>query len=365
MVVGRMDADLGESVLRRGMADFIVMNRRLHADPELPNKLAAGHPEDIAPCTACNFCLGGAGRCRINGISGTVYTKIDKAEKTKNIVVIGGGPAGMEAARVSALRGHRVTLFEKSSKPGGLLSLAAMVKGSHPENLPELIRYFERQLEKLGVRVEAGREVDAAVIKTENPDAVFLASGGITRNPDIKGIKHSKVISGAELHKRLKFFSRFFGPETLRKLSRFYMPIGRKAVVIGGAVQGCELAEFLVKRGREVTLVDQAESLGEGLTLAMKEQLFRWFEEKRLPMISGVREYVEINEQGLVLITGDGKRLEIEADTVIPALPLLPNAAFLEELKTLVPEAHAVGDCSAPGLIVDAVGSAFAAARLI
>ena len=271
----------------------------------------------------------------------------------------------MEAARVSAMRGHRVTLFEKSAKPGGLLPLAAMVKGSHPENIPELIVYFERQLKKLGVRVELSREADASEIEAAKPDVVFYAAGGLAPVLNIKGIDRSNVVSGAELHRRLKFFSRFFSPETLRSLSRFYMPIGKKAVVIGGAVQGCELAEFLMKRGRNVTLVDQAEEPGDGLTLAMKEQLFRWFEEKRLPVISGVREYVEINARGLVFIAKDGRRMELEADTVVPALPLLPNTGFLEKLKMLVPEVHVVGDCRAPGLIVDAIGSSFLAAREI
>lgn len=361
-VVGRMDPELGETMLLEGKADFIAMNRRLHADPDLPNKLAAGHPEDVAPCTACDFCLGGAGRCRINGLSGTVHTTIPKTEKKKKVVVIGGGPSGMEAARVSALRGHQVTLFEKSAKLGGLLPLAAMVKGSRPENLPEIISYFERQLEKRGVTVKSGVEADVAAITALKPDVVFLAAGGLPTVPDIKGIDRSNVISGAELHKRLKFFSRFFKPETLRSLSRFYMPIGKKVVIIGGALQGCELAEFLMKRGRNVTIVDQSEFLGDGLTLAMSEQLFRWFDEKKVPRITGVREYVEINDCGLVIITKEGQKLELEADTVVPALPLRSNTDLLEKLKTVVPEVHAVGDCLKPGLIVDAVGAATLAA---
>ena len=361
-VVGRMDPTLGEEMLQLGAADFIAMNRRLHADPELPNKLAAGHPEDVAPCTACDFCLGGAGRCRINGISGTTHTTIPRAEKKKKVVVIGGGPAGMEAARVSALRGHQVTLLEKSAKVGGLLPLAAMVKGSHPENVPEIISWFDRQLKKLRVEVDTNREAGLDEIKNLKPDAVFLAVGGVATVPSIPGIGRSNVVSGAELHRRLKFFSRFFSPETLRSLSRFYMPIGRKVVIIGGSLQGCELAEFLIKRGREVTIVEKSDNLGEGMTLAMLEQLFRWFEEKKVPRISSVLEYVEINEKGLVIITGEGEKRMLEADTVVPALPLESNTALLEALRAIVAEVHAVGDCLKPGLIADAVGSATLAA---
>ena len=95
------------------VTDFIGMTRRLQADPELPNKIAEGRMDDIAPCTACDFCLGARGRCRINGLMGTPYNTIERAEKKKKVLVIGGGPAGMEAARVSALRGHDVTLYEQ------------------------------------------------------------------------------------------------------------------------------------------------------------------------------------------------------------------------------------------------------------
>ena len=364
-VVGRMDPDLGEKILREGLVDFIAMTRRLHADPELPNKLIAGRADDIAPCSACDYCLGGRGKCRVNGLSGTAYTTIDKAKKKKKVLVIGGGPAGMEAARVSAIRGHDVILYEKSHKLGGLLSLAAIVKGSHPEDLPALISYLERQITRLGVKVELGKEADLSVVEKIKPDAVFLAAGGIPTVPEIPGIERPNVIGGGELHRRLRFFSRFFGPETLRWLSKFYMPIGRKVVIIGGALQGCELAEFLTKRGRRVTIVDKSETMGEGLVMAMKDHLFIWFEKKGVAMIGGVKEYVKITDSGLTIITKEGKRQTVEADTIVPALPLTANLELLKSLERRVPEVYAIGDCNEPRLIVDAIGTGLLTARAV
>ena len=145
MVVGKLDPELGEKVLREGKADFIAMTRRLQADPELPNKVAAGRLEDIAPCTACENCLGSR-RCRINAFMGKEYNTIEKAKKKKTVVVVGGGPAGMEAARVAALRGHDVTLYEEGKKLGGLLPVAAIVKGTKQEDLPSMINYLNARL---------------------------------------------------------------------------------------------------------------------------------------------------------------------------------------------------------------------------
>jgi 2,4-dienoyl-CoA reductase (NADPH2) len=361
-VVGRLDADLGEKVLEEGMADFIGMTRRLHADPEFVNKLKAGRVEDIAPCTGCDNCLGSK-RCRVNGMLGTPYNTIEKADKKKKVLVIGGGPGGMEAARVSAIRGHDVTLYEKASRLGGLLPLAAMVKGPHPEDLPLLINYLDRQVHKLGVNVVLGKEADLSTVDRIKPDVVFLAAGGTPTIPSIKGIDRPNVISGGDLHKKLKFFSRFFGPYTLRWLSKFYMPIGRRVVVIGGAIQGCELAEFLTKRGRKVTIVDTAEQLGEGMVDALLGHLMVWFEKKGVRMIPGVKDYVEITDKGLTVVTKEGKKETLEADTVVPALPLTANTALVAGLKKKVPEVYAIGDCAHPGLIADAIGTGLRTAR--
>ena len=157
IIVGRINPVLGERILEENKADFIGMTRPLCADPELPNKIAAGRLADVAPCTHCNTCTGSydhtvARRCRINASMGTEHYLIEKTSKPKKVVVIGGGPAGLEAARVAALRGHEVILWEKSAKLGGLLPLASVVKGIEIEDLPAMVNYFERQLRGLGVR---------------------------------------------------------------------------------------------------------------------------------------------------------------------------------------------------------------------
>ena len=363
-VVGRLDPELGEKVLREGMADFIGMTRRLIADQDLPNKLATGRIDDIAPCTGCNNCLGSK-HCRINGFLGTPYNTIEKTKKKKKVLVIGGGPAGMEAARVSAIRGHDVTLYEKSYRLGGLLPLAAMVKGSHPEDLNLLIDYLEHQIKKLGVKIILGKEADLAVVERLNPDVVFFAAGGTPTVLGIPGIDRSNVIIGAELHRRVKFFLRFFSPETLRWLSKFYMPIGKRVVIIGGAIQGCELAEFLTKRGRKLTIAEKDEVIGKDMVDAFLGHLLIWFKKKGVTMISGIKEYVEITEKGLTIINKEGKRQIIEADTIVPALPLTPNIGLVENLRKKVPEVYTIGDCKEPHLIVDAIGAGLRIARAV
>jgi 2,4-dienoyl-CoA reductase (NADPH2) len=364
IVVGKLDADLGEKAIREGKVDFIAMTRRLLADPDYPKKIAEGRPEDIQPCTGCDNCLGSR-RCRINGLLGTPYNTIEKAEKKKKVLVIGAGPAGMSAARVSALRGHEVILYEKSAKLGGLLPIASIVKGSRPEDLSLITNYFSTQLGKLGVRIELGKEADISVVDKIKPDVAFLAAGGTSTIPKIPGMERPSVVNGAELHRRLKFALKFFMPETLRKLTKFYMPLGRRVVVLGGAIQGCELAEFLTKRGRQVTVVEASDLMGNGMVDAMLDYLLHWFKKKGVTLISGVKKYVEITDKGLTIITKEGLRQTIEADSIVTALPLTPNNELLDGLKARVPEVYAIGDCNEPLLIVDAIGTGLRTAREI
>jgi 2,4-dienoyl-CoA reductase (NADPH2) len=147
----------------------------------------------------------------------------------------------------------------------------------------------------------------------------------------------------------------FFSPRLLRPLTKVWMPIGKRVVIIGGNIQGCQMAYFLVKRGRKVTIVDTAEEIGTGLLeIFVKPHLLNWLDEKGVVMLPGVK-YEEITDQGLTVTTKEGKRQTIEADTIVTALPLLPNTKFLKSLEGSAPEVYAIGDCKDPHLTVDAI----------
>jgi 2,4-dienoyl-CoA reductase (NADPH2) len=294
---------------------------------------------------------------------GKDYNTIEKAEKKKKVVVVGAGPAGLEAARVAALRGHDVILYDKLTRVGGLLPIAAMVKGTELEDLPAMVSYFKRQAKKLGVKMSLGQAVSPAKIEEIKPDAIILATGGVPAVPDIPGINRPNVVSSADLHRQLKMYLRFLGPKTLRWLTKFYLPIGKRVVIIGGSLHGCELGEFLTKRGRQVTIVEKSDTLGQGMVDVIQAYLFTWFRKKGVTLISGVKEYVEITDQGLTIINKDGEKQTLAADTIIPALPLMPDMKLFESLKGKVPEIYAVGDCKEPLLIADAIGAGSQVAR--
>jgi pyruvate/2-oxoglutarate dehydrogenase complex dihydrolipoamide dehydrogenase (E3) component len=213
------------------------------------------------------------------------------------------------------------------------------------------------------VTINLGIEVDLPLIEMKKPDAVILATGGIPVTPDIPGIENKKVISTSELQKKLRSFMEFLGTGTLRNLSKLYLPVGKKVVIIGSGLHGCELAEFFVRRGRHVTIVDKAENPGGDMVDVLFGYLSAWLEQKDVVFFNGVREYTRINKDGLIIVDKAGKELLIKADSIIPALPLAPDTRLLSKLKGMVPEVYAVGDCNEPLLIVDAINSGMTTAR--
>jgi 2,4-dienoyl-CoA reductase (NADPH2) len=370
ITIGRLDPVIGERVLRQGKADFIGMGRRLLADPDLPNKIASGKYADVRPCTACMYCTSRIRTynpiaCQVNGALGKEpsYT-IQPAIKQKKVVVIGSGPAGLETARVAAIRGHHVILLEKGHKLGGLMPLAALIKGHEGDFLEEFIRYFKRQLTELNIEVKFGKEADPALISQLAPDVVVVASGGVLGVPDIPGIDRKIVVSGPKLHSMLKFYLRFFRPKTLGSLTKLWMPVRKRVIIIGGGLHGCELAEFLVKRGRKVTIVESAEALGEGVPERKKHSLFRWLNKKGVKMIAGVK-YEEITNSGIIIETKQGERQTLEADTIIPAISSEPDKKLVESLERKVTELYAIGDCNETGVIIDATDAAYRLANTI
>lgn len=356
----RLDPVLGEEFLEQGKIDYVGMTRRILADPQLPHKVAENRLEDIRPCLGCLWCgdlrlRNKPVKCRVNPRLGRELELLYKpVGKKKKILVIGGGPAGMTAASIAAQRGHEVTLCDKESKLGGLVPIAAMFKDVEIDDILALVKYLENQMVKAGVTVRRGKEVTSSVISDMKPDVVILAAGGIPSSIAIPGVNLKKVASVAAMHKLLKRVKRFFGIKTIAWLTKVWMPIGKQVVVIGGTIHGCELAEFLIKRGRKVAIVHDGGSLGEGMT---EDDIFRftkWLNKKGVKVMTGVK-YEEINNNGLVIKNKDGEHQTIEADTFAMALPLQANTKLADSLKDTTPEFYVIGDCKTPGLMTDAI----------
>ena len=365
VATGRLSPDLGEEILRKGQADFIAHNRRLMADHELPNKIAEGRPEDIAPCTACMTCYdrvqhGQSPRCRTNAALGREKEyEIKPAAQKKKVMVVGGGPAALEAARVAALRGHEVSLCTTMSKLGGSMLVAAVVKGAEKEDLIGFARYYETQMKKLGVKVHLNTEVTPDMVRKVGPEVLLVATGAKHNLPEIPGIKSRKVMTSEKLHHMLKGFLKLAGPQFLRWGTKFVMPVmlGKNVVVIGDRLHGCQTAEFLVKRGRNVTIVDTGipELIGEGLVETLiKPWLLLWLSEKGVKILTEVK-YEEINKDGLVITTKEGTRQTLKTDSIVTAMPMLADTELLEKFKGTAKEVYALGDAREPALIVDAV----------
>jgi len=367
MTVGLIDADSGEAILREGKADLIGINRRFFADNEWANKVRAGRQEDIQPCTHCGTCNKNYNEvryCRINAAFGKESYELAPLAKKKKVVVVGAGPAGLQTARVAALRGHDVTLYEKGLYLGGAVALAGMVKGFDIEDLRDFLRFFRTQVKKTGVKVRLHKEFTPALLEQEKPDAVVLAAGGNPTLPDIPGINGRNVIKTSDLYGILKLFIRLVGPKMLRDLTKIWMPVGRRVVIIGGAIQGCQLGEYLIKRGRKVTIVEPGDEMGKWLVPERKIRLFYWFDQKGIERLTNVT-LKEVTKKGLVVQTKEGTTRLLEADNVMPVLPFSPNKEMAAKLQGKVAEVYTIGDCDDPAVIPDATAAGWRVGNLL
>ena len=351
MTAGGIDHELGERMLKEGKVDLIAFARPLLTDPELPSKLAQGRLDEIRPCIMCLYCQdclfykGTALGCSVNAAAGREREfEITKAPKVKRVVVVGGGPAGMEAARVAALRGHEVTLYEKQPYLGGLLNLAALPPNK--ERMAKFRDYLIKQMEKRGVRVETGKEVTASLLEELKPDVVIVATGSTPISPQIPGLERENVFSFSDV---------------LTGKAK----VGDRVVIIGGSGSGCETADFLAKQGKKVSIVEMLDALlKEVMPSRSRDLLLRELARGGVEMLTQTKAE-EVTEEGLVISAKDGSRRVLEADSIVLAAGSRPQSELYEEIKDKFPEVYRVGDCVKCGLIIDAIWPAYEVALKI
>lgn len=321
--VGYLDPKAAEKVLKDGKADLICFGRRLMADPELPLKLAAGREDEIRPCLRCNVCLSDIllaqpARCRINPFMGNEATlKISPAAKQKTVMIVGAGPAGMEAARVAAERGHHVMLYDKSADLGGLVPMASFIKGAGvADNLMKMVPWYRHEFKRLGVELHLGVQVDSELVNLLEPDALVLALGGKPVLPKIAGIDSPNVITTENLKKSAAPYLHLLGSKLMSALTKVYLPVKDSVAIIGGDLAGLEAAEFFIKRGRKVTIVETGPQPGAGMPLVWLVRLMPWLAAKNVAMHVGVK-IDRITGEGVEITGADGKAAKIAAKTVM------------------------------------------------
>jgi len=334
MALGRQtDPEMMERILIEGKADMISMGRPLLCDPELPNKIKDGHLEDILRCTGCNECLNHWWHertitCSINPEVGreTEYA-IRPVIKPKRVLVIGSGPAGMEAARVAALRGHDVTIFEKDNKLGGQLNAASVPDFKEP------LRWFkswqETQVKKAGVKIELKKEATVENVKSFAPDEVIVATGAKPIRPSIPGIDKDFVV---------------FATDVLNGERRVF----NNVLVVGGGHVGCETALFLAQQGnKNVTIAEMKESVATDIEGAHKLALVELLQANDVNVRVNLMLH-EVRDGEAVFLDKNQREGSIKTEAIILALGYNADKSLAKALEKQVERLYSIGDCVEP-----------------
>ena len=385
VAVGRMLPEIANEMLALGECDFVSMGRQLLADPELVNKIKDGARQSVRPCINCYVCVeqnffDGNPMCAVNpALCNESVAVLAPMVKAKHVVVIGAGPGGMEAARVAALRGAKVTLIEKGSRLGGTMWFSQLTT---PAN-QLLVDWFTHEIERLNVDVLLSTEATRDVIAALNADEVIVATGARRGLPDVPGAELPHVLTGDALravitgekdsgNRSLSTFGKVIvatgrtigllnSVDRIRSLSKSWMPVGKRVVVIGGGLVGLELAEFLAERGRQVTVLEEGPHMG--LPMAMPRRWTAVIKATKHGVVL-VRDasVVSIDKVSVRYRSGEDE-FEARGDTVVVASQVEPDSKLADELMGLGIRIQVVGDALNVGYIEGAMHTAHEVAR--
>lgn len=351
ITVGGYDVETGEKALREGKADLVALGRALLADPELPRKLASDRINDIRPCIRGNegcisrIFLGHTMRCEVNPACGRESEfKITPAVNKKSVVVVGGGIAGMEAARIASLRGHEVTIVEKRDKLGGHLLEASVPR--FKQDTKRLLNWIINQVNKGSVKVQLNNEVTPSLIQDLKPEVLIIAVGSDFILPPISGCNRSCTIVADDA---------LLGKKA----------VGDKVMVVGAGLVGCEIALYIAEElKKKVTIIEMLDEMLVELEFLSKVALIGRLQKAGVEIHTGWL-LDEIKDKSLVCRDEKLERHELEADTVVLATGLGAKREVVEKFKGQAPEVYIIGDCVEARKIYHVFEDAWRAALLI